>query len=71
MSYQSINPFDGKKLKTFDVLSDVQLEAKLAAAADCFKIWKHKSYKERAVIVSKAAALMKPNVDAFARLATL
>jgi succinate-semialdehyde dehydrogenase / glutarate-semialdehyde dehydrogenase len=71
MSYQSINPFDGKTLKTFDTLSDSQLETKLAAAATCFKTWKQKSYKERAVIVAKAAELMKAHVDDFARLATL
>ncbi len=71
MSYQSINPFDGKTLKTFDTLSDSLLEGKLAAAATCFKTWKHKSYKERAVIVAKAAELMKTHVDEFARLATL
>jgi succinate-semialdehyde dehydrogenase/glutarate-semialdehyde dehydrogenase len=71
MSYQSINPFDGKTLKTFDTLSDSQLETKLASAASCFKTWKHKSYKERAVIVAKAAELMKAHVDEFARLATL
>jgi succinate-semialdehyde dehydrogenase/glutarate-semialdehyde dehydrogenase len=71
MSYQSINPFDGKTLKTFDTLSDSQLETKLAAAATCFKTWKHKSYKERALIVAKAAELMKAHVDDFAKLATL
>jgi succinate-semialdehyde dehydrogenase / glutarate-semialdehyde dehydrogenase len=71
MSYQSINPFDGKTLETFDTLSDNQLEAKLAAAATCFKSWKLKSYQERAVIVAKAAELMKAHVDEFAKLATL
>jgi succinate-semialdehyde dehydrogenase/glutarate-semialdehyde dehydrogenase len=71
MSYQSINPFDGKTLKTFETLSNSQLETKLASAASCFKTWKHKSYKERAVIVAKAAELMKAHVDEFARLATL
>src|SRR6202167_2371965 len=71
MSYQSINPFDGKTHDTFDTLSDNQLEAKLAAAATCFKSWKLKSYQERAVIVAKAAELMKAHVDEFAKLATL
>lgn len=71
MSYQSINPFDGKTLKTFDTLSNSQLETKLASAASCFKTWKHKSYKERALIVARAAELMKAHVDEFARLATL
>ncbi len=71
MSYQSINPFDGKTLKTFATLADKELETRLAAAANCFKTWKHTSYKERAVIVATAAALMRAHVDDFARLATL
>jgi succinate-semialdehyde dehydrogenase/glutarate-semialdehyde dehydrogenase len=71
MSYQSINPFNGKTVKTFETLSDSQLESKLATAAACFKTWKHKTYKERAVIVAKAAELMKAHVDEFAKLATL
>ncbi len=71
MTYQSINPATGKTLKTFKELTDKQLETKLAAAAACFKTWKQKSYQERAAIVSKAAALMHANVDAFAKLATL
>jgi succinate-semialdehyde dehydrogenase / glutarate-semialdehyde dehydrogenase len=71
MSYQSVNPFDGKTLKSFDTFTDAQLEAKLATAATCFKTWKNKTYKERAVIVAKAAALMHAHVDEFAKLATL
>jgi succinate-semialdehyde dehydrogenase/glutarate-semialdehyde dehydrogenase len=71
MSYKSVNPYNGKTVKTFEELSDAQLEQKLAAAHACFKTWKHTSYKERAVIVAKAAALMQAHVDDFAKLATL
>jgi succinate-semialdehyde dehydrogenase/glutarate-semialdehyde dehydrogenase len=71
MTYQSVNPATGKTLKTFKELTDKQLESKLAVAAACFKTWKHTSYKERAAIVSKAAALMHAHVDDFAKLATL
>ena len=58
MTYQSLNPATGKLLKKFDELTDEQLEAKLATAAECFDQWKQKTYAERAVIVAKAAALM-------------
>jgi len=71
MTYQSINPTTGKTLKTFEQLSDKQLDDKLAAAATCFQAWKQKSYSERAVIVAKAAELMRGHVDDFAKLATL
>ncbi len=71
MSYQSVNPYDGKTLKTFDELTDKQLEQRLAIAATCFETWKQKTYAERAVVVAKAAALMRGHVDDFAKLATL
>jgi succinate-semialdehyde dehydrogenase/glutarate-semialdehyde dehydrogenase len=71
MTYQSINPNTGKTLKTFEQLTDKQLEDKLATSATCFQAWKQKSYAERAVIVAKAAELMRAHVDDFAKLATL
>jgi succinate-semialdehyde dehydrogenase/glutarate-semialdehyde dehydrogenase len=52
MSYQSINPNDGKTLKSFEHLSKAQLEKSLATAESCFQTWKHTSYSERAAIVS-------------------
>jgi succinate-semialdehyde dehydrogenase/glutarate-semialdehyde dehydrogenase len=69
--YKSVNPNDGKTLKSFDVLSDAELEAKLATAENTFETWKHTSYAERAVIVAKAAELMHADVDTFAKHATL
>jgi succinate-semialdehyde dehydrogenase/glutarate-semialdehyde dehydrogenase len=71
MGYQSFNPATGKLLKTFDELSDKELEAKLATAATCFESWRHKSYAERAAIVAKAAKLLHERADAFARIMTL
>ena len=71
MSYQSINPSDGKTIKTFEELSDAQLEEATATAATCFLAWRKKSYAERAKIVNKAGELMAANVDKLAKLATL
>jgi len=71
MSYQSVNPNTGKVLKSFDELNDNQLEEAIATAESCFNKWKHTSYAQRAEIISRAAALMRANVDQFARLATL
>ena len=71
MSYQSVNPADGKLLKKFDELTDKQLETKLVAAATCFETWRHKSYAERAVIVAKAAEILHAKADEFARTMTL
>jgi succinate-semialdehyde dehydrogenase/glutarate-semialdehyde dehydrogenase len=71
MSYQSVNPYDGKLLKTFENLTDKQLEQALATAAACFETWRHTSFAERAAVVAKAAAIMHARVDEFARPMTL
>jgi len=71
MSYQSVNPYDGKILKTFEELTDKELETALATAAMCFETWRHKTYAERAVIVAKVAALMHQKVEELAHTMTL
>ncbi len=71
MAYQSINPNDGKLLKSFEHLTAAQLEKSLAAAQLCYQTWKYRSYAERAVVLNKAAALLHAHVDDFAKLETL
>ena len=71
MAYQSVNPYDGKTLKTFKELTDKEFEAKIAAAQACFETWRHKPYAERAAIVAKAAAILHERADEFARIMTL
>jgi succinate-semialdehyde dehydrogenase/glutarate-semialdehyde dehydrogenase len=71
MAYQSVNPYDGKILKTFEELTDKQLEMALATAATCFETWRHTSFAERAAVVAKAAAIMRARIDEFARPVTL
>jgi succinate-semialdehyde dehydrogenase/glutarate-semialdehyde dehydrogenase len=71
MSYQSINPYDGKVAKTFPELTDPQLEAAIRTAASCYQTWRTKTYAERATVVAKAASLMHARVDEFARYATI
>ena len=70
-AYQSVNPFDGKIVKTFETLTDKELEKKLAVAAACYATWRHKTYAERAVIVAKAAAILHKKAEAFAHTMTL
>jgi succinate-semialdehyde dehydrogenase/glutarate-semialdehyde dehydrogenase len=70
-AYQTVNPYDGKTIKTFEELTDLELETAITSAATCFKSWRHKTFAERAIIVTKAAALMRERVDEFARTVTL
>jgi succinate-semialdehyde dehydrogenase/glutarate-semialdehyde dehydrogenase len=71
MSYQSVNPATGKVLKKFKQITNQQLETALKAAATCFETWRHKTFAERAIIVTKAAALMRERADEFAKPVTL
>jgi succinate-semialdehyde dehydrogenase/glutarate-semialdehyde dehydrogenase len=71
MEYQSVNPFDNKLIRTFNEITDQQLEQKLAAATACYAIWKQKTYAERAKIVSTAARLLHEQADHFAHIMTL
>lgn len=43
MNYQSVNPYDGKPLKTFEAHSDAQLERATETASACFEKWRHTS----------------------------
>jgi succinate-semialdehyde dehydrogenase / glutarate-semialdehyde dehydrogenase len=71
MTYQSVNPSTGQLLRSFEHLSNTQLEQALATADSCFQTWKHKSFAQRAAVLNKAAALMHAHVDDFAKLETL
>ena len=70
MAYQSVNPNDGKVFESFEHMSSAQLEKALATAQTCFQTWKHKSFAERALVLNKAAELLRTHVDDFAKLET-
>jgi succinate-semialdehyde dehydrogenase/glutarate-semialdehyde dehydrogenase len=71
MAYQTINPFNGKTVQTFDTVTDPQLETKIAAATAAFEKWREISYAERAKIVAKVGELMLAHIDALAKTMTL
>lgn len=56
MSYQSINPFNGELVESFEEQSDEQLEIAIATAPACCKSWGKLNFRERATIVTRAAA---------------
>ncbi len=71
MAYATVNPADGKTVKTFPDLTDAELEQKLATAQAAYETWRHTSYAHRAAIVAKAAELLHEQADAYARLITI
>lgn len=71
MSYQSINPYNGELVKSFDEHTSEQLEAAIASAEQCFKTWRALTYAERTAVVTKAASILRERADEFARPMTL
>jgi len=71
MSYQSVNPYNGELVRSFEEQTDQELEKAIATAADCFDTWRKLSYAERGGIVAKAAAIMRERAEEFARPVTL
>lgn len=71
MSYQSVKPFDGKLLQTFDELTDQQLDDAMATASRAFEAWRRTTFAARAEILAKVAASMCAHVDELARPVTL
>jgi succinate-semialdehyde dehydrogenase/glutarate-semialdehyde dehydrogenase len=71
MTYQSLNPFNGKLVDRFDPLGDAPLESKIAIAQACFETWRHKGYAERAEIIARAGEILHERADDFARIMTL
>ena len=71
MTYQTVNPYDGKTLETFKELTDLQLEAAITTANACYEMWRQKSYKERAIVIAKAGEILNARVDEFAKKITI
>jgi succinate-semialdehyde dehydrogenase/glutarate-semialdehyde dehydrogenase len=71
MAIASINPATGETLKTFDALSEQQLEEKLQHAAEAFRIHRQSSFAERAPLMLRAAEILENEKQEFARLMTL
>lgn len=71
MPYQTHNPYTGETTKTFDYLTDDELEAKLQKAEEAFQQWKQTSYAERAKVLTRAAELAEERKEELARINTI
>ncbi|WP_270206394.1 aldehyde dehydrogenase family protein [Streptococcus anginosus] len=71
MAYKTTNPYTGEVLKTFETLSDQELEAKLQKAQTAFESWSKTSFDERARVLRKAAELMLERREEYGAINTL
>jgi succinate-semialdehyde dehydrogenase/glutarate-semialdehyde dehydrogenase len=70
MAISTTNPATGETLKTFDELSDTELEAKLAAAAETFRTYRRTSFADRARWMIRAGEILDERTDEIGRLMT-
>jgi succinate-semialdehyde dehydrogenase/glutarate-semialdehyde dehydrogenase len=70
MAIATVNPATGQVVKTFEALSDAQLEVKLQKAADTFASYRHVPFAERANLMMKAAAILDSDKEIFGRMMT-
>ncbi|HVO60423.1 MAG TPA: NAD-dependent succinate-semialdehyde dehydrogenase [Terriglobales bacterium] len=71
MAIASINPATGQLIKSFDPLSDAQIEDKIQRAADAFSTYKHIPFAQRARWMNKAAEILEADKNKFAEVMTL
>lgn len=71
MPIATINPATGETLKTFDALTERQLEEKLGRAANTFRSHRNSSFAEREQRMRGAAEILEVEKQKFARLMTI
>jgi succinate-semialdehyde dehydrogenase / glutarate-semialdehyde dehydrogenase len=70
MAIATVNPATGQVLKTFEPLSDAQLEVKLQKAADTFLSYRRMPFAERARMMMNAGAILESEKEHCARVMT-
>jgi len=71
MPIASINPNDGKTIKTFESLTESQIDEKLQLATETFRSYRHTTFAERESMLMRAAEILETEKHEFARVMTL
>jgi succinate-semialdehyde dehydrogenase/glutarate-semialdehyde dehydrogenase len=71
MAIQTVNPYNNKVVKTFDELTDGQLDQKIAIAHKAFQSWRNTDVSERAALLLKVSAILTQRKTELAKLITL
>ncbi|WP_338358624.1 NAD-dependent succinate-semialdehyde dehydrogenase [Yeosuana marina] len=67
----TINPYNQKVIKVYDLDSSSQIESKLKLADDRFNTWKEKEINERTALLTKVSNLLEERIDFLSELITL
>jgi succinate-semialdehyde dehydrogenase / glutarate-semialdehyde dehydrogenase len=70
MAIATVNPATGQLIKSFEPLSDSQIEEKLQKAADTFSKYRKVPFAERARMMLSAGAILESEKENYARIMT-
>jgi len=70
-SIKTINPATNEVVKSFEEMTEQEIEFALSTADKAFQDWKKTSYENRANLLHKVASLMRKEKDTLAKLITL
>jgi len=70
MTFQSINPATNEVIATYQIHSDEEISTSIEAANTAFKDWRTTTMDQRAVIMHKAADILRQNKQEYALLMT-
>jgi succinate-semialdehyde dehydrogenase/glutarate-semialdehyde dehydrogenase len=71
VSIATINPTTAETVRIFDVMTDAQLDAALARAADAFRTWRRTALDVRAKALLHAAEILEAEQAVFGRVMTI
>ena len=71
MAIISKNPSTKEVLKTFDEITDSELQKKILKANEVFKSWKKTTFEERANLLKKMAVYLREHSQELGKLASL
>jgi succinate-semialdehyde dehydrogenase/glutarate-semialdehyde dehydrogenase len=70
MAIATVNPATGEEIKTFEALTDEEIEGKLALAAKTFREYRHTSFEERSRMLLRAAEILEDEAEELGRIMT-
>src|SRR5262245_57040231 len=70
MTIQSINPATGEMLRSFEPLSESQIEEKISCAAEAFRGYRRIPLAFRAQMMTRAAEILEAEKEKFGHLMT-
>jgi len=71
MEFKSINPYNGKEIKTYKEHSENEINRILEKSETAFEKWRQVPVEERSKLLEKAADVLRGNVDKYAETMTL